>query len=804
MDATQLFNFRFVDREHEREVLNNFFINNSESTLWIKGNSGIGKTTFFKYMYEKWNNYSLCYIDIKADATSIEIISEFIFQLQKNCGIDFATQLKNKYKNFYNNVYKKAQDITKLAFPQISNIVSIILDLSYTVVTIDDENKNCLEVVIDYIRTILCNKKLCICIDNFSRCDLTTASIFFQIFKTFLSDNSFRSCIITTTEDLKEDLGKAIYLNLPYTQIEIDALNECTYFGQILEPIFDISNLEKDDFEHIRIKCKGSPQKLSTLISKLLDKNGITIEASGKARIDKNVLYLILQKQYVNFNETDFTPAQKWIIFTYICLKNEVEIMMLKECAIYISKKVFLFGAYDEKIFNEELLNLCNNKILKYNPSCTISAYHDNEYGDLLDIFEDSQFKYLFHQYTYEFLSKNYSDEKKLLCKHACEAKIQQWENMNFKYGKFLAKSKQYYDAQKIFENLNPYLTKMNIMQALYIAINSYETGHYKLAIEQLQVIDYSKLNFKKAKYYYFFYIGKSYNNIGNILKAVEMLEYALNEAEKDSEEYVKTLNVLHMYYLEIPGERNKAFKFFTEIKDNYKSMYPQIWANTMRGCHNFMGNEDALVFLNEAENLLENELEKAYVQTTIGFVYIRMDQLDKAESQFETACKVIKRLKIHEYSYAMNNFAICYMLNDNYQKAKDILLEALFWNRTEYGKLAIQCQLLACAISLKQKDEAMDYYDYLKNYIEKHTPKDYVIKRKIYLNLAIANKKLNNNITMNAYLNKVEPYVKNSSSEWRYNNLVEKQTTSNKTPPILKYQCVMDFEPWFLIYAHD
>lgn len=804
MDTTELFKFRFVDRAYERQILNNFFINKSKNVLWIKGDSGLGKTTFFNYMYESWNDYSLCYVNIKTDATSTDIISDFIFQLQKYCSVDFVSQLKSRYKKFYNKVYKKTKDISELVFPQISNIVSVILDIGYTVVTVDDENKNCLDVVIDYIRTILENRKLCICIDNFSRCDLTTASIFFQIFKTFLSEDFFRSCIITTTEDLQEDLKNAIYLNLPYTEIKIKELNEYTYFGQILEPIFDQSNLEKEDLEYIYLKCEGSPQKLSTIISKLLDKNGITIRGTGKAVIEKDVLYSILQKQHINFNETDFTPVQNWVLFSYLCFSDEADVMKVRACALFVANKWLLFNAFDEKIFNEELLNLCSNKILKYNPNNTISAYHDNEYRDLLDIFDGSPFKSLFHQYAYEFLLINYPDEKKLLCRHAREAALPEWENMNYKYGKFLANNKQYYDAQKIFMYLNQYLTKMHIMQVLFIAINSYKTGNYQLTIDQLQIILPQKLRFRKAKYYYYFYLGKSYNNIGQVFRGAKILEQALAETQIGSAEYAETLNVLHMYYLEIPGERDKAFQIFTEIKDNYKNKYPQIWANTMRGCHNFMNNDDALGLLNEAEYVLESELEKAFVKTTIGFVYIRMNQLDKAEKQFETACKVIKRLKIHEYSYAMNNFAICYMLKEDYQKAKDILLEALLWNRTDYGKLAIQCHLLACTISLNQMDEAMDYYEYLDTYIKNRSPKDPIVNRKLYLNLAIASKKMNNEIEAQAFLKQVESCVKNSSSEWRYNNLLKEQTFSIKTPPDLKYQRVMDFEPWFLVYAHD
>lgn len=803
MDTTELFEFCFVDREQERQILNNFFNNKQETTLWIKGASGLGKTTFFNYMFEKWNQYSLCYINIRTDTTSIEIISDFIIQLQQYANMDFISQFKNHYKKFYNNIYKTIKVIPEMIFPQISNVISVLLDTSYTIVTNNGENKNCIEVIIDYISDILKRRKLCICIDNFSRCDLQTASIFFQIFKTFLLQDYFRSCIITTTEELSDKLKNAIYRNLPYTEIKITELNEYNYFGQILNSIFDLSNIEKEDLQYIYQKCNGSPQKLSIIISKLLDQSGIIIN-SQKAIIDKKSLYLILQKQYINFDEQDFNQIQKWILFSYLCLSEKVEIKKVKDCALFISKKFFLFNAFDSKTFNQELLNLVSSKILKYNTDNTISPCHDSEYKDLLDIFENSQFKDIFHQYAYEFLTLYYPDEKALLCRHAREVEIPEWINMNFRYGKFLTHNKQYYDAQKIFMHLNQHLSKLHVVQVLFIAINSYETGNYRLAIDQLNFIRPEILHFKKVKYYYFFYLGKSYNNIGNVGKGADMLENALAQTTVGSKEYVNALNVLHMYYLEIPKKHDMALQLFTDIKDNYKEKYPQVWANTIRGCHNFMNNDDSLKLLFEAEAILDNELEKAFVKTTIGFVYIRMNQLEKAENQFETACKVIKRLKIHEYSYAMNNFAICCMLKDEYQKAKDILLEALLWNRTEYGKLAIQCHLLTCAICLNQIDEAKDYYKYLETYIDKQIPNDPIIKRKIYLNLAIASRKMGGDVMEQSFLKKAKAYVENSSSEWRYFTLIGASQDFHKPIPNSKYQRVMDFEPWFLVYAHD
>ena len=118
-------------------------------------------------MFENCNQYALCYIDIKPDNTSMDIITNFIIQLQKYAQEDFVTQFKNQYKRLYNSISNEFKEITKLAFPQIGNIVSVLFDASYTIITNKDENRNCIDIVLNYIREILNNKKLCICIDNF-------------------------------------------------------------------------------------------------------------------------------------------------------------------------------------------------------------------------------------------------------------------------------------------------------------------------------------------------------------------------------------------------------------------------------------------------------------------------------------------------------------------------------------------------------------------------------------------------------------------------------------------------------------
>lgn len=807
MKTTELFDFDFVDRELERSILNIYFENPSEETLWIHGKSGFGKTTFLKTAFKTHNNYHFCYLEVKSNYSSIDIITNFIMELQKHHEQDFLSMINEKYKQFYNSTYKKFKVLSSDLFPKISNIVSIIFDFGYNASTICDGQKSSIELITDYISLILKNKKLCVCIDNFSKCDIEVAQLFIYIFKLFSGKDNFRSCIITTTEDLKSNLEQEIYYSLPFRKIEISKLDDYIYFYQILNKIFDLKEFDVRDINYIYNKCEGSPKKLSTLITKLLEKSGIILFANKrKAKIDKNILLSLLQAEHIRFKDEDFEPQQKWILFSYLCLGEYTDIDTLRELAIFVSKRCMLYQAFDEKIFTTGLLELIDNKVLNYTINNTISPCHDLDYKELTDIFLSSQMKSIFSQYTYEFLiiHKEIKYWRYLLCKNAREANIDNWEQLNFHYGKMLSKNKQYYEAQKMFIYLNSYFNKLHIMQILYIALNSYITGNYQLSINQFNIINPVTLRFDKVKYIYYFFLGKSYYNIGRINDATDMLEKCLNFILPNSKECIQTLNVLHMYYFELPSKFEKSKKIFFEIKEKYKETYPEIWANTMRGCHNFLANESALLILKEADSLLQSKVEKGFIKTTIGFIYIRTNQIEMAINQFEIACKDIKDIRIHEYSYAANNLALCYMIKHDFLKAKEYLIEAFLWNRTNYGDIVLQIHLMICSIKLKQFKEAQEYYDYLVSYIEKYLPEDPIMNRKIYMNLAIASKALDKPIMFTAFLNKASQFIENTSSEWRYYVLTQKEQEYKKEKPTALYQLVCDFEPWFLVYAHD
>lgn len=221
-----------------------------------------------------------------------------------------------------------------------------------------------------------------------------------------------------------------------------------------------------------------------------------------------------------------------------------------------------------------------------------------------------------------------------------------------------------------------------------------------------------------------------------------------------------------------------------------------------MRGCHNFIEDyEEAIDILNRAEKILLNPLEKWYIKNTEGFVNIRSGNINTALRVFQDSYNNIKEIKPYEASYAGNNYAVCLMIKGEYDLAKDVLEDALFWNKTNYGKLFLNVHYMMCNIFLGNDILAKESMEYLIKYLDKNNPTDNIILRKLYMNLALAFKYQGNNIESNIYTKKVKKYVINTSSEFRYNKLINIETNEINNNIYYSYS---KFDPWFVVYAHD
>lgn len=804
MDTTLLFDFAFVDRSNESKVLDSFIDEDKKNILWIDGNHGVGKTRFVKYNMEKHKQYKMCYFNIKNETSSEELFNDFIKSIDSISDIDFISFINKNFKSFYNIISGTVVNIANNLSLTLSSIINLILDISNVIITNVGEQKSTSYIISRYLYNILDKTCLFICIDNFSRCPLDSIELFINILKPMLVEKNFKLCIITSEEEYNDEIKIQIRKNFSNKYIYLEGFKKAQYFYQILNPIYDMSSFSLEEIQYICIKCNGEPQKLSVIISKLLDNKGIHFLNSKKATIDKKILKQVLRNNCIKYSESNFNILQKWILFSFISLYDGVSILEVKNLAIYISKNMYLFCNSNEEQFHKQLGELVDHKHL-----CTdgdvLRVTHDSDYIDYVDIYENSLIKKIFSKHVYEFLlsEETIYNREELICKHSRIAEIPEWQKINFEYGKDLYEQKKFYEAHKLFMNIYDRSYNLGEQNYLLIALNEYENGYYNTCLSILENIDLDNSEDSFDKFSYYFNYGKCiYNSNGKIDLALEKLNESLNYVNKNDERYYIVQNYLHMLLIEIPGGYEKSKTIFYEIKDECEHKFPIIWANTMRGCHNFIADSDeAINILNRAEKILLNPLEKWYIKNTEGFINIRNGNLDNALKIFKESYDNIRKIKPFESSYAANNYAVCLMITGNYDLAKDILEDALFWNKTNYGKLFLNVHYMMCNIFIGDDMFAKESMEYLIKYLDNNRPTDDIILRKIYMNLAIAFDYQGNKIEKEAYMRKAKKYVINTSSEFRYNKLNGEIT--NKINNNIYYS-YCKFDPWFVVYAHD
>lgn len=804
MDTTLLFDFSFVDRSNESKVFDSFINENKKNILWVDGNHGVGKTRFVKYNIQKYKQYKICYFNINNEITSEDFLKDFIKTIESIGDINFISFIKKNFKSFYNTISGTIINIVNNVSLTLSSIISLMLDVSNVIITNVEEQKSTAYIIYEYLYNILNKTPLFICIDNFSRCPLDSIELFINILKPMLIEKNFKLCIITSVEEYDDEIKIQIRSNFSNKYIYLEGFKNAEFFYQILNPIFDMSSFSLDDIQYICIKCQGEPQKLSVIISKMLDKNGICFLNSKKAIIDKKILKQVLSNNYIRYSESNFNILQKWILFSFISLYDGVSILKVKKLAMYISENMYLFIDSTNEQFHKQLMELVQHKHL-YTDGNILRVTHDSDYIDYVDIYENSSIKKIFSKYVYEFLlgEKTIYNRDELICKHSRIAEIYDWQKINYEYGEKLYNEKKFYEAHKLFINLYDKNNNLSAHNYLLMALNEYENGYYDICLNILKNIVLDNLKGKIDNYLYYFNYGKCiYNNSGNINLALEKIKIALNYVNKEDEEYYKIQNYLHMLFIEIPDGYEESKKIFYEIKSQCEYRFPIIWANTMRGCHNFIEDyEEAIDILNRAEKILLNPLEKWYIKNTEGFVNIRSGNINTALRIFQDSYNNIKEIKPYEASYASNNYAVCLMIKGEYDLAKDVLEDALFWNKTNYGKLFLNVHYMMCNIFLGNDILAKESMEYLTKYLDKNNPTDNIILRKLYMNLALAFKYQGNNLESNIYTKNVKKYVINTSSEFRYNKLIDVETNAIDNNIYYSYS---KFDPWFVVYAHD
>lgn len=801
MDYTQLFHFRFVDRDKARFTFQEYLHSISSEVLWIDGLPSVGKTTLVDFELDQHPQYAYCYLDINKYETEQEIISAFIEKLQEKSKRQFLRSIKKFFVGFYQSETGEITQLTSSQFPHITSIVSFLLSFGCYALTYKEEHTDSKELVVKYIEEIFKNQPLFICIDNYSKLSSRACDFFSYVFKRCINNNRFKSCIITNSEDENWiNIKRRIITEFPHIAIHLSGLDKAEDFYHILHLIFNMDNFREQEIMLLFDRCKGSPGALSNVIYKLIERNGIIRHEGRKPKINRKVLDLILNDCSTCITDADFTSIERWVVFTVFSIGKQANIDRIEDLFDFIISEIRLFSGIKIDILGETLLGLIDKNILTVNGD-VVAAKNASIYSSIKKMYENSPIKTVFSSTVikYYYLHTGAPESLNQAAYHTFLIRYPKWEIINYEYGQRLYLQGQIDAAAEIFDRLAFSGRNLTSTQLLCIGRCFYETGRFTSAVEQLKMINPGDLTNESEKADYYISIAKSYNTTGNVCCACSMLEIGISSITVGSIKYAEMLNLLQMYYCEIPEKENKAVNYFNEVRYGYKNQYPILWANTMRGCQNYVSDYEAICILNEAHNLLIDPLEAAFVDNTLGYINIRMGQFEKAKNLFHIASDAILKLKPHEYSYAANNLAACYLMKGDIYLAKKVLLKALLWNSTVYGAVVIKTHLMIATAYNNESEECKNYAQDLLMYLEQNCPKDRTILRKIHFNLAVVGRLFGNEEFMKEHIQHAYKSASGTTTEHRCDNFIAGLCSNSQ-----KYSETTKFDPWFLIYAHD
>lgn len=823
MDNRDIFNFDFVDRVRQQQILTNF-MDSSENYLWIDGESGVGKSFLIekKMLNNPYRNNNL-YINLSTDYEKNNCLNELITSLQDFANISFTDFIIENYSSIFDVAKKTIFEIVKFKTPNLDWFFDILYDSNMVFFNKNKEKSTSLKIVELYIRKILLTNKLCIILDNFTYCDKKSFLLLSQLFYHYINISNFQCIFLTTTDILKDRTDIQILLaeQLPVRRLKIESLDNVKYFYTILDNVFEIDDM-MDIIPDIYNLCSGNPERLKSLIRKLYLNDGIYLPQSKytRAKINSNILHNLLLIGTFDLSYTDFTENERFIILIMLGFGGSAELNIFHECVMYIHNKLFCGLLWSPIIINNIVQDLISKNILEIDIKINqiIRFIHDKTFFGMQILFENDINKSLISHYFYLFLldneqdaSFNLQDLHYLKIQHAYIARESCWlaDSYEYAYNKYL--QKKFFDAVPIFKRILQENMNLTITQRIVLAETFYETGDYYSAKSMLSNYKFSDEH-STILYHYYFLLGKTENILLNKSKAIIYYNKALQYAQNRESE-ILILHLKHLALLETPVGKAEAETIFNSIALNLSNAEKNMLSVSylLRNCNQFYTGDVAKQFFELALDISikhGSQIDEAYVHNNYGLEFFRTNYIDEAYEKFKTSYRILSDTKFHEMAYPLNNMAVCEMFRGNYTQAIEYLTEGKYINQSIYAGLAIKVHLMVCYRMLSEEKQCRKYMNQLKKYLEDQKISDFNIIRKLSINLCISYLHYGENLQAKECLEKSLQYIPGTISEYRgcalNNQLNEKKLDSSDALQSNFYYTRLDFEPWVITLSHD
>ena len=832
MLSNEILNFELVDRQAERDYIQNFLLSSelSDNVLWITGNRGVGKSYLLTEYVLKYKKFVKVYINGELNnVTQGYFVKKLINQLSSVSNTEFVKYLKRNYKSMIELGKKTLNIALNFADLDDNGIFDLTSLLTNVFISHDDERENIVAVLIKYTQSIVKKQGNIIFIfDNFTYCDSYSLELIIEMIHTLSSKSNIKYILCTTDEDMvnRTEIKNSIVEKIPHKFLKVKPFAQQSLFTRMLDRAFDLDRAQLPLLSMAFRICKGVPQKFKEILINLYVAQGIIINGN-KAQIISDIFQDLLCRENICFNIDELCASNTNI-------KKILQLIAWFGAPIpaYILSSLFCFilNINDSEFLTPEINEIVNKLeaqhiiTFEYNNGVeTILFKHDSLCGSVRNYFRNDKFIPFMQHKIYEYLKLLDEKEKSTsywiefydsLCSyHSFYVKSTDWIKLNFEYGNNFFRRGLFQDAKEIFERLDSVLPSLSCEQLLSIGISNFYCGEYDASSEILSIIN-----------------GKDYKEFLSVKDSITMLiflaraKFCLLKCEEALEIINKAEDISNEIHLKVQVMATKQSILF--LTPNGASKAKEIFDNLVHSCSDikemsliyqsamdYYEGYESKQYLNKGLKIaLENDdiRTEGKILNNIGFECLRCGQYLDAESYFEESILKLSQCQPHEQAYPLNNLAVLKMIKKDYSMALDDLAESVFWNKSEYLSLVIKNNRMLCYF-FEGNCLWKELFDYLEKYIHNSNYVDDKIYKKIGINLALISSKNNNPFKGIEILELCGPHLENewTNGKFRYSKLYSELTgntffENSISSQYEDYYCKIDFEPWLVNFSHD
>lgn len=831
---TDVFKFEFVNRMRERKIVDNFIGNFKENVgyaLWINGKSGVGKSFFLTEYIVSQKGFRSIYVNMKAGCNApSSYLKELIYQISKTADLNFISYLRTDYKSVIKIGQKTVNKLLSLTDLDDTGIEELTSSLADYFINKQDEKENTTTVVKKYLMQALKKReRLVVIFDNFSQCDVSSIDVIASLTHEFLNNESIRFIFSTTKEDLENrfDIKSVLAEKIRNKPVEITEFKEKQLFVRMLEHSFDLNEQNISLLSQAFELCHGVPQRFKEILINLYASQGIEIN-SAKARFVTDTFRKIMVKKEISFDVDSLCQKQKSakIILQVTALWGEpISCNVLLQFLKYYSNVDFIPLLEDD--IRETLQFLENTHVLSKTYSNNIVLYqfeHDSLKIAVNDYFADDRSVPFLHFNIYCFIKTLDAELKlpywhqyyhSLLACHSFASQADGWIDYNYSYGYGFFEKCLYQEAHIIFSRLESAAATLSGEQLLNMGITFFYCGQYRKANDIFKNILSNGLhkNFSdELMITLHIFLSRSYCCILDVKNALDTIAEAEKLSIADERLNIMVLGARQSILFLSPNGFHKAKELFDKLK--MKDIHVREMALIYQSAMDYYEGEQAKELLYKGLSLAKefsDEITEAKILNNLGFEHLRCGEYEQAKKHLLKSIRILEKMQPHEQSYPYSNLAVLYMIERHWEQALSSIIEALFWNKSDYVSLVLKINRMICYYYLNNP-EWENIYDELYKYIQENRSIDDKIYKKIGINTAILAFHTGNRIDAQAILKLCEPHLENEWAHGKYRFLKLKQQLSKKEEDLPKptnschmpYYCELDFEPWLVTFTHD